>query len=164
MGPLRDWLLRQAYRTAYWVLRAYSPLARHPERGVKCLILRGDEVLLVRHTYGRRGSWHVPGGRRRRSESGAQAAAREMGEELGLDGLRWRSLAVLELTSEGRRANVECLAAEVRHDDVRVDRAEIAEARFFAAGELPERLDDAEMRVLGLLALPFGSASGQTSG
>jgi NAD+ diphosphatase len=160
---LRDPLLRFAYRVGYWVLRAESLVLRRPGRGVKCLLTRDGEVLLVRHTYGPREVWHVPGGRSRRGEPGDAAAAREMHEELGLEGLTWRALATIELRLEGRRVTVECLHADVGERPLRLDAAEIAAARYFPAGELPERLGAEEMHVLRVLSLPFSGPSGETS-
>ena len=164
MRRLRDPLLRWALRTGYWVLRAYGLVVRSRGRGVKCLITRDAEVLLVRHTYGPRRIWHVPGGRRRRGEAGAVTAAREMREELGLEGLDWQPLATLELRLEGRRVTVECLHAQTGDRPLRPDPAEISEARFFAAEHLPAGLGPEEARVLGVLALPFSGASGETAG
>jgi ADP-ribose pyrophosphatase YjhB (NUDIX family) len=155
--------MRIAFRVGYWLLRVEAPLLRRPGHGVKCLLTRDGEVLLVRHTYGPRRVWRVPGGRSRRGEEGSAAAAREMHEELGLEDLAWRELATLELRLDGRRVTVECLHADVGQRPLRLDAAEIAEARYFPVGELPERLGAEEMRVLGMLSLPFSAASGETS-
>lgn len=163
MRALRDPLLRLAYRIGYRVLLVYGVVLRRPGRGVKCLIVRDGEVLLVRHTYGRRRVWRVPGGRSRRGESAVATAEREMNEELALSGLDWRLLATLELHLDGRAVSVQCLSAAAGDRVPDRDRAEIAEARFFAVAELPERLGAEEVRVLELLSLPFSGASRETS-
>lgn len=163
MGSLRDPLLRFAYRVGYWVLRIEGVVLRRPGRGVKCLLTRDGEIVLVRHTYGPRGLWYVPGGRLRRREPVEEAATREMREELGLEGLRWRVLASLQLVVDGRRVRMECVGAEVGEQPLHRDPAEIAEVRYFPVDELPERLRGEELQVLGLLSLPFSPPSGETS-
>ncbi|MBV9416653.1 MAG: NUDIX domain-containing protein, partial [Solirubrobacterales bacterium] len=61
------------------------------------------EVLLVRHTYGRR-SWDLPGGTVRRRELPVDAARREMQEELGCRIEDWVDFGVLQaLHAAGRR-------------------------------------------------------------
>ena len=73
---------RVAINFAYVGLRVYWFLLRPKVVGVKCVVVHGDRVLLVRHTYGRR-SWDLPGGTVRRREVPIDAARREMHEELG---------------------------------------------------------------------------------
>src|SRR5579875_1019747 len=77
-------LKRTGYRTAYNVLRVYWFVRRPEVRGVKCVLTKGDRVLLVRHTYGDR-RWDLPGGRMRRDEPAVNTARREMQEELGVE-------------------------------------------------------------------------------
>ena len=58
---------RVAIRCAYVGLRVYWFVARPKVVGVKCVVKHDDDVLLVRHTYGRR-SWDLPGGTVKRRE------------------------------------------------------------------------------------------------
>ena len=73
---------RAGIRCAYIGLRAYWFLTRPHVIGVKCVVTHGDDVLLVRHTYGHR-AWDLPGGTVKRREVPLAAAQREMHEELG---------------------------------------------------------------------------------
>ena len=88
---------RVGYRLAYRVLQVVWFVFRPEVSGVKCLITHGNEILLVRHTYGP-GAWDLPGGTMRRGEPALDAARREMHEELGIQDARlapgWRSCAV----------------------------------------------------------------------
>src|SRR4051812_38995035 len=83
-----------AYRMALWLLRAWWVLRRPRSRGVRCILRRGDEVVLVRHSYGDR-RWMLPGGRVRRSEDPIATARREMQQELGAAGTGWRVIGCL---------------------------------------------------------------------
>ncbi|WP_280378392.1 NUDIX hydrolase [Nocardia wallacei] len=62
-----------------------DPAARFatPRLAAGALFVRGEEVLLVRKTYGNR--WDIPGGYVDRGESPADACERELREELGLN-------------------------------------------------------------------------------
>lgn len=152
MQAARDLALRQIYRVGYRVLRVYALLVRRRARGVKCLLTHDGEVLLVRHTYGPRRIWHLPGGGVRRAESMLAAASREMEEELGLSGLTWQDLGSVELRLDGRRVAIGCVRAEVADGVIHRDRAEIADARWFDPGDLPAPLSREVQRILALPA------------
>jgi 8-oxo-dGTP pyrophosphatase MutT (NUDIX family) len=80
-----------AYRLALSLLRAWW-IVRRP--CVRCILRRGDAVLLVRHSYGDR-PWMFPGGRVRRNENPVATARREMHQELGVAGARWQVIGCL---------------------------------------------------------------------
>ncbi len=48
---------RLLYRVAFRLAQLRALVLPGRGRGVKCLLTHGDEVLLVRHTYGPRGVW-----------------------------------------------------------------------------------------------------------
>jgi 8-oxo-dGTP pyrophosphatase MutT (NUDIX family) len=128
---------RAALRGAYAGLRVYWFLA-HPEvQGVKCVLTRGDHVLLVRHTYGGR-EWDLPGGRIRRDEPPASTARREMHEELGVLIDDWAPLGEVLGTIEHRRDRMQCFQAELRDGRLEVDRGELATVQWFPRHALPD--------------------------
>ena len=147
----RDALLRAGYRVAYHLIGAYALVRRPRGRGVKCVLARGDSIVLVRHTYGPRQVWHVPGGGLHRGESTMAAARREMREELGLQDVRYHLLTELGLELQHRRVTIGCVHAELGDAVLRPDPVEIEEARFFARDALPTPLG-AEVRTLVELA------------
>ena len=156
---MRDTLLRSGYRVAYRLLTVSALVRRRRGRGVKCVLAHGDSIVLVRHTYGPRRMWHIPGGGIHRGESTLDAAAREMREELGLDGIQYRLLGQLELRLDHRRVRVGAVHAELSSTALTPDPIEIAEARFFALDALPSPVG-AEVRDLVALAFTSG-ASGE---
>ncbi|HVR04793.1 MAG TPA: NUDIX hydrolase [Solirubrobacteraceae bacterium] len=138
MSSLRITLLRRAYRLAWRLLQLRSFVWPRRGRGVKCLLTHGERVLLVRHTYGARRTWYLPGGAARRGETPEQAAAREMAEELGLRDLRWHVLLTRRMRLERIRVRLTCLHAEVPDRyGLRVDPVEIDEVGWFSPTELP---------------------------
>src|SRR5258708_12535025 len=72
------------YKLGYPILRCYWFIFRPKTQGVKCLILFGDEVLLIRHTYGH-SVWTLPGGGFKKGETKEVAVKREVKKELCLD-------------------------------------------------------------------------------
>jgi 8-oxo-dGTP pyrophosphatase MutT (NUDIX family) len=141
--PLR----RLVYRAAYAALRGYWFIARPQTTGVKCIITDGDRVLLVRHTYGRRG-WDLPGGSIKRGETAAAAASREMTEELGITVGSWRAVGRLEIAIDHRRDVVYCFHTELHAPDLVIDHGELAATRWFPKRELPRDLGRSSRRIL----------------
>lgn len=63
-----------------------SDYPNRPLIGVGVVVLKADKVLLVRRGKPpREGRWSLPGGRQRLGERVRETAAREVGEESGLD-------------------------------------------------------------------------------
>ena len=144
---------RSAYRVASHLLAAYRYVRRPTVRGVRCVLVRGREVLLVRHTYGDR-AWALPGGLMRRGEAPEVTARREMREELGLDIATWRALGHLRyIGTEHARHVVACLAASAPADELDLNAAEIHEIAWFPRDALPEdmleRTDEIVARAFG---------------
>lgn len=148
-------------RARRWLVRAANPKYTV---GAICLIERSDgALLLVRHAY--RGRWGFPGGLVKRQEDAADAARREVREEVGLD---------VELISgptvvvEPRPQRVDVLFRARVPDGVdpasaRPVSAEIVEARWFPPDALPELQAEA---ATGLMAVArslgwSGAASAQ---
>ncbi len=133
----REATLRCAYRVAYHLIGVYGRVRRPAGRGVKCVLVHDQSVVLVRHTYGPRHVWHIPGGGLHRGESVLAAAQREMQEELGVEDVAYHGLGQLQLWLQHRRVSIECVHAELPDAALRADPVEIAEAALFARDALP---------------------------
>ncbi|MER7244501.1 NUDIX hydrolase [Kribbella sp. NPDC000426] len=132
------------------LLRAGSPFAqlwfrvRKPTTfGVKALLRQADgRFLVVRHSYADTRRWALPGGGYKPArETPAEAAAREIREELGI-ALPPSAFTVLDTTVttlEGKHDNLTTLTATTADGGLRLS-PEIAEARWISA---LEELDDA---------------------
>jgi 8-oxo-dGTP pyrophosphatase MutT (NUDIX family) len=130
---------RAAIRVAYLGLRTYWFLTRPELTGVKCVLTDGDHVLLVRHTYGRRG-WDLPGGTVRRRETPIAAARREMHEELGRRIDDWEGLGELYVSVHHHRDNLHLFHATLGDRRIDIDLIELAAAEWFARDRLPPDL------------------------
>ena len=148
--PVR--LRRIAYRCAYVGLRVYWFLFRPTANGVKCVLTDGDQVLLVRHTYGPR-AWDLPGGSVKAGESPVTAAQREMHEELGVSVDSWRLLGELRAVIDFRKDRVHCFQAELQSPRIRIDQGELSDAGWFRWTELP-RVGSYTQRILALVQAP----------
>jgi 8-oxo-dGTP pyrophosphatase MutT (NUDIX family) len=143
-----------AYRLALSLLRGWWVVGRPRSRGVRCILRRGDAVVLVRHTYGDR-RWMLPGGRVRRNEDPVAAARREMHHELGVAGTRWQVVGRLAArrryrrrsTSEGfRRHSTFYIEAQVVTRTLRPRRGELSDAGWFRVSALPpDRSDNVDV-------------------
>lgn len=130
---------RAAIRLAYAGLRTYWFLLRPRIVGVKCVLTHGDDVLLVRHTYGSR-AWDLPGGTVKRRENPRDAARREMHEELGRRIDDWTSLGELFVNTNHHDDNLHLFLARVNDRDLELDPVELAEAGWFPREALPSDL------------------------
>lgn len=125
---------RLALKAAYLGLQA-SWRVYHPiTLGVRVILTRDGEVLLVRHTY--RPGWFLPGGGVHRRESLEQAARREVREEAGARAGEMRLLGMYANFEDSKSDHVAVFGAtEVtlsgKHDD------EIAELGWFPVDALP---------------------------
>ena len=144
---------RAAIRCAYVGLRAYWFIARPQLSGVKCIVTHGDEVLLVRHTYGSR-AWDLPGGHIKRREAPLEAARREMNEELGRRIEDWVDLGELFVNNNHHRDNLHLFHGRLDDRRIELDDVELAEARWFAPGRLPDDLSRYVRRILSRVTAP----------
>lgn len=135
-------LLAPLYRLRRLVWRVVRPRTR----GVKVMVFNeAGELLLVRHSYGNKALFMLPGGGIRPFEAPEAAAVREIREELGcaLDGLAF--VSVHETQKEGKKDTVHLYRARAA-GPVRIDGIEIDEAGFFPLDALPPTVSPATLR------------------
>jgi 8-oxo-dGTP pyrophosphatase MutT (NUDIX family) len=105
-------------------------------------------VLFIRHTYGDRRLWELPGGGIARGETPQEAVVREAHEELGV-ALSWVPVAVLEIRD--RKTNeLHVFTAGAGSASVTIDPGEIAEARWAPPGDPPRPLSPSTAAILEL--------------
>jgi ADP-ribose pyrophosphatase YjhB (NUDIX family) len=143
-------LVRLGYRVAYRLAQVWWFVARPDTHGVKGILRDGDRILLVRHTYGDRNRWDVPGGHAHPGEPPSDAVRREMREELGLD-VPWEPVGALGASTDNKLERVHCFVAERPPGPLRIARGELAEAQWFALDALPAPVGELSLRTLALL-------------
>lgn len=129
---------RFGYRLAFLILKMWWAVRRPRHAGALVALWHRGEVLLVRASY--RKAWTLPGGGVRTGEEPADAAVRELEEELGI---AWhgplRHAVSIEEYWENRDQVVHIFEASVRQKPpLRFDNREIVEARFFHPAEIAE--------------------------
>lgn len=130
-------LLRLAYRAGHTVMNLWWMLTSPASTGAKVVVTRGDELLLIRLTYGERKNWDLPGGAANHGESPEQTAARELSEEVGLAG-EMQSIGSWHSAGRGRQGVIYGFQVEVPAGvEPVVDEAEVAEARWFSRDQIP---------------------------
>jgi 8-oxo-dGTP pyrophosphatase MutT (NUDIX family) len=108
---------------------------------VKCIVRDGAQALFVRHTYGRRSEWELPGGTLGRREDPEAAVRREMREELAVELRDLREVGRVEVSSMHKRTLLHCFEAAVAGGaPVRLAEAEIAEACWAPLDAPPQPL------------------------
>jgi ADP-ribose pyrophosphatase YjhB (NUDIX family) len=149
-------LKRRAYRAAHRALRVWWFLRRPETAGVKCFVRDGDRVLFVRHTYGNRRIWELPGGGLRRGEEPGSAVRREMQEELGLEveleGVR--EVGAVDVSGDHKRTHLHCFEIDAGGRPLRLSRVELAEARWALPSAPPQPLGADAAKLLRLIDVP----------
>lgn len=107
----------------------------HVAAGVIC---RGDKVLAARRGYGdMAGLWEFPGGKVEKGETGAEACARELAEELRVAVTDVRSCYTVEYDYEDFHLSMECFFCRLEDEDAEpVRRDGQQELRWVARDEL----------------------------
>ncbi len=139
---IKDILLSRLYMVAVLARCCMQHQIGFTEPGVRALVVRGNEIVLVRHRGGLF-PWGLPGGGVKPHESLEKAVRREVWEEAGCKVRIERLLGVFD-TSHGNSATSVGVFVCVPLTDLRPPKAdvEIATARYTAIDALPNRTDE----------------------
>lgn len=145
-------VVRVAYRYGHHLARGYWYIRRPEVFGVKVVLRDGDGwILLVRHTYGDRDAWGLPGGGRHAEEDPGLTATREVLEEVGVDVTAWEPLGEIYSEALHKRDTVTLLVGDWPGGEVTLQDTELAEAGWFALDNLPPHLAFEAEFAVGLL-------------
>lgn len=131
LRPATDAILRFTYRWAYRVVKVWWRLRRPHNDGAVIAVRLDGRLLMVRHSY--RDTFGWPGGGIGRSETAADAARRELAEELGLFVRPGALRFIGELVSqwEFRRDHVRIFELRLNEAPaLRLDNREVVAAQF----------------------------------
>jgi 8-oxo-dGTP pyrophosphatase MutT (NUDIX family) len=124
-------------RWVYLVYQLYLYFVRPITLGVRVMMVRDGQVLLVRHTYVH--GWYMPGGGIQRGETLDAAARREASEEVGAELHDLRLVGAFTNFKE-LKSDHNILFLSTDFTVGRKQDREIAEARFFPLHALPDGL------------------------
>ena len=130
-------------KALYQAARAYWMIFRPLTLGVRVMMLRGDAVLLVKHTY--QPNWYFPGGMVERGESLEQAARREAQEEVGAELGKLTLIGVFSSFVEGKSDHVTVFAC-TEFSISPTTNPEIEQWGLFGPAELPAGVSPATRR------------------
>lgn len=145
-------------RALYLAARGYWVIARPLTLGVRVIIQRGDEVLLVKHTYQR--AWYFPGGLVERGEMLDQAARREAREEVGATLGPLTLVGVFSSFDEGKADHITVFRC-TEFTLAQSASPEIERYAFFKLNDLPADVSAGTRRRIALL---LDGAAGPTYG
>jgi 8-oxo-dGTP pyrophosphatase MutT (NUDIX family) len=138
--------MKRAIQLLYPLKRATLRLLRWKTQGVKVMLFNPQgELLLIRNSYGRSHLFVLPGGGIRPFETPAEAAVREVREEVGVTAERVTPLSTYYSEAEGKR-DIVYLFTAFTAESPRADGVEVEEARFFPLDALPATVSDATLR------------------
>lgn len=133
-------------QAAYVVRRRVFGWLQLRTRGVKAMLFNDvGEILLIRNSYGDRDVLVLPGGGIGRHEEAADAAAREVMEEVGLGAVNLKLFAIYLSGAEGKRDTIS-LFIGAASGVPSTDSIEIEEAGFYGPDDLPTNVSPATLR------------------
>lgn len=131
--------LAMGLRAIFWRVRRPMLI------GVRALVVRDGAVLLIRHRAGRT-PWALPGGGVERYERMEAAVRREAAEETGVQVAGLQLLGLYDRIGKGVSNYIGVFVCAPLSEPNPPRSLEIAEARYFPIGALPDRLDSGSRR------------------
>ncbi|MCU0493260.1 MAG: NUDIX domain-containing protein [Chloroflexaceae bacterium] len=146
ISTVRDRLLTTTYNLAIVVRDVVRRILRPTEMGVRALVVRGDEVLMICHRGGST-PWSLPGGGVKAGETLEDAARREVMEEAGCPVRVERLHGMYHNFSEGFNNYVAVyLCTPLGEASPPVGSLEIRTAQFVSLRELPDTTEKGSRR------------------
>jgi ADP-ribose pyrophosphatase YjhB (NUDIX family) len=140
---------KHLYFMLYYLALVYWFLFRPHENGAGVIVEYKGKILLVRHTYGHREQWHIPGGHKKSNEKPETTAARELQEELGLT-LKLKLLGTAQAVEDYHYLSDTYFVGRYDQQQIMRDDVEIKEYEWWPKNELPSQLSASAIEGLRL--------------
>lgn len=133
---MREKFIKTISDILYPIVKLYWFVFRPKIHGVKCIVEKNGQILLVRHTYGRR-LWGFPGGSVKKDEDLYDAVKREVKEEVGIELENVKQIGSFVDTSQYVQDHIYCFVANPLSERLNINENEILEARWVSLVNLP---------------------------
>lgn len=133
------------YRIAQMLRLIWWRVAKPDIYGVKAVVLKDNQILLIRHSYANRHLYMLPGGGLGHNETVEAAISREVMEETGCHISNIRTHGQFCEASKGAKNHITIMVAYTQDTPI-CDGREIIEAAFFPVNNLPENIAKASFR------------------
>ena len=124
-------------------------------QGAVCFIIKDGHVLLIRKTY-LKSTWSLPGGNCEKNEAPAEAACREVKEEVGIDVSIEQYLGSYVEREFFRHHTTHIYTGYPLADEYQRDPVEISIMQYFPLSDLPDTLG---LSVRNALAYYYGNST-----
>ena len=104
---------------------------------VKCILVKGNQFLLVKHIKDNDDLWIFPGGKLNENESPEDCVKREMLEEMGLVIEKYESIGEMQNIWKERDDLLYLFVCQVTDDKITINKKEIREFAWFPGDKLP---------------------------
>ena len=130
-------MLKLRHRLSQRFYLAYSRIGRGMTLGVRAMLIDGDRILLVKHTY--LPGWYLPGGGVEAGESLGEALVREIREETGAELAGPAKLfGIYRHSLPPRRDHIALyVCRDWTHGEQKIASREILAAQLFPLARLP---------------------------
>lgn len=144
-SSVMDILLNTILKIVSLFRRIFWKILKPKTFGIRVIILKDNNVLLVKHRYD--GFWYLPGGKIKKNESEESAAKREIFEEckISIDSFE-RVLGRYKNLQEGKVDDIVILVAKEWKTGETRQGVEIEQVQFFNLDNLPENVSPATLR------------------
>jgi ADP-ribose pyrophosphatase YjhB (NUDIX family) len=112
--------------------------------GARALVIKGDEILLVKHSY--QSGWYTIGGAVERGESPLKAIVRELAEEVGIKAISSIKLMGIYLNNFEKRDDYVALYIVQNFEMDEVQCKEISDKKWFNIAQLSSEATPATLR------------------
>lgn len=126
-------IIKLVYQASRLILQLFKPMTHV----VRLLLIRGNQVLLVKHVY--EDQWYLPGGMVEKGETLEFAARREALEEVGAKMEDLQLFGIYTNFKDGRTEHITVFVSREFNLNGQSDH-EIETASFFPLQELPEKI------------------------
>lgn len=133
-------IISLAYRIEVFLWRILKPKTF----GVRALLIKEGNILLVKHTY--QSFWYLPGGGLKNGETYDEALKRELKEELNAEISNLELFGVYNSSYEGKKDSIVIFLCKEFKLELNKKNGEISEIQYFRLTDLPHNISSGSLK------------------